>query len=269
MRVFSWRSSESGCADGEDEMVDEDDPLTFRTKSNTHLRNQSGTSLEPVSLLTSSLLTSSLFTSSPPPPNSPDEYGHAHVLTVLVDVSPRVPDHLPLDVRQRLGALWTVLAVHVPPLHRQQRRWRWRGCRRRRRLPVRHPSAPQQPGGSQEGSGKVGGEGRGERDGELRPHGGSWERDGGEKEQRGGGEERTRGWKQRRAGSSARTRSKKTQNEARKSPSGAPNSPCCSSPQLKLIPLTFGLCSSPPFTLSFPVSPREEDRSYSVVILSL
>lgn len=166
-------------------------------------------------------------------------------------MSPCVPNQLPLGVGQRLGALWTVLAIHVPLLHRQQLRWR-RG--RRRRLPVRHPSTPQQPGGSQEGSGKVGGKGRGERDGELRPHGGSWERDGGRK-----GAERRRGRGGGSRGSSARSRSKKMENEARKSPSSAPNSPCCSSLQLKLIPLTFGLCSSPLFTLSFPVSPREED----------
>lgn len=36
----------------------------------------------------------------------------------------------------------------------------------------------QQPRGSQEGPGKVGSEGGGEGDGELRPHGGSWERAG-------------------------------------------------------------------------------------------
>lgn len=36
----------------------------------------------------------------------------------------------------------------------------------------------QQPRGSQQGPGKVGSKGGGEGDGELRPHGGSWERAG-------------------------------------------------------------------------------------------
>lgn len=102
-------------------------------------------------------------------PNSPDEHRHPHVLAVHVDVSPRVLDDLPLGIRQRLRALRTVFAV--PPAHPQQL-WRRRG--QRRRLPARHPPAAQQPGGSQQRPGEVRGQGGGERDGELRPHGGSW-----------------------------------------------------------------------------------------------
>lgn len=118
--------------------------------------------------------------------NSPYEHGHPHILTALVDVSPCVLNHLPLSVRQRLGSLWTVLTLHVPPLSPQQLRRRW-GCWGR--LPVRHPSTAQQRRGSQEGSRKVGGEGRGERDGQMRPHGGSWRRD----EVRNGAVRRVRG----------------------------------------------------------------------------
>ena len=83
---------------------------------------------------------------------------------------PRVLDDLPLSVGQRLRALWTIVALSS--LHSQQLR-RWRG--RRWRLPARHPPAAQQPGGSQQRPGEVGSQGGGEGDGELRPHGGSWE----------------------------------------------------------------------------------------------
>lgn len=104
--------------------------------------------------------------------NPPYENRHPHILTVLVDVPPRVLDDLPLGVGQRLRALRTVLALHLSSLHSQQLR-RWRGWRRR--LPARHPPAAQQPGGSQQRPGEVGSEGGGEGDGELRPHGGSLE----------------------------------------------------------------------------------------------
>lgn len=104
--------------------------------------------------------------------NPPYENRHPHILTVLVDVPPRVLDDLPLGVGQRLRALRTVLALHLSSLHSQQLR-RWRG--QRRRLPARHPPAAQQPGGSQQRPGEVGSEGGGEGDGELRPHGGSLE----------------------------------------------------------------------------------------------
>lgn len=107
--------------------------------------------------------------------NSPYENRHPHILAVLVDMSPRVLDDLPLCVGQGLGALRTIVALHLPSSHPQHLwGWRWRG--RRRRLPARHPPAAQQPGGSQQGSGEIGSEGGGDGDGELRPHGGSWER---------------------------------------------------------------------------------------------
>lgn len=109
-------------------------------------------------------------------------------------MSPRVLDDLPLSIRQRFSTLWTILTLHLSSPYSQQLR-RWRG--RRRRLPARHPPAAQQPRGSQEGPGKVGSEGGGEGDGELRPHGGSWEtagvRRGAERRKK-----RRRGWWERR-----------------------------------------------------------------------
>lgn len=104
--------------------------------------------------------------------DSPYEHGHTHVLTVLIDTPPCVPDDLPLGIGQRLDALRPLLVLHLSSSHSQQRRrrgWRWR-------LPARHPPAAQQLGGSQQGPGEVGSEGGGEGDGELRPHGGNWER---------------------------------------------------------------------------------------------
>lgn len=112
---------------------------------------------------------------TPPCTNSPDQHGHPDVLAVLVDVSPRVLDDLPLGVRQRLGAPRTLVAARLcPPYSQQVGRRRHR--RHRRRLPARHPPAAQRPGGSQQCPREVGSEGRGEGDGELRPQGGTRER---------------------------------------------------------------------------------------------
>lgn len=164
---------------------------------------------------------------------SPYEHRHPHILTVLVDVPPCVLDDLHLGVGQRLRPLWTVLAL--PPLH-SQHLWRW--GRRRWRLPARHPPAPQQHRSSQQRPGEVGSQGGGQGDGELRPHGGSWEESRNEKKSR---RRRKRGTK----GDPGRA-----QKRSRRSSSGPPPR-CCS----LWLPTLLWSTPHPPFTVKTYFSP--------------